>query len=210
MTHPRYDAAVTFIPPNSGSPESHDMERYQREKTLSIYWANRANDLRGAAGAVWFAIENGGKTDQIHKFLGMEDWYAFSAGCPSVFLMLCGLSLELLFKALILELREKPPASHDLRVLCGLAQITMSADDLQLVDLLTDHTKWAGRYPVPLGNRTEWDQHYDRMTAALSDSIDSQGIKIRRWNDRLDWKDYSRIWEIVSVRYWELHRQQYP
>jgi hypothetical protein len=48
------------------------MERYEREKSLSIYWINRANDLRGAAGAVWFAIQNESKSDQIHNLLGME------------------------------------------------------------------------------------------------------------------------------------------
>ena len=29
------------------------MSEYERRKSLSIYWYNKASDLRGAAGLVW-------------------------------------------------------------------------------------------------------------------------------------------------------------
>lgn len=185
------------------------MKRYEREESLSIYWFNRANDLRGAAGAVWFAIQSGNKS-QIHNLLGMEANYSFSIACPSIFRMLCGLSLELLYKALILEIGKKPRKTHDLRELSLLAQLTMSADDLELIDLLTDHVKWAGKYPVPIGGETEWDQHVERMNAALTDPVPNVSIAIVRRNKRLDWNDYSRIWNIGNSRYWERHHQRYP
>jgi HEPN domain-containing protein len=184
------------------------MERYEREKSLSIYWANRANDLRGAAGAVWFAIENESKSDQIHKQLGFESGYSFSVACPAVFMMLCGLSLELLYKALIIEISNQPPAVHDLRRLSVLAQITMSADDLDLIDILTAHIKWAGKYPVPRGDKAEWDEHVERMDAALTDPVPDMCIRIVRRNERLYWDDYSRIWNVGATRYWELYHQR--
>jgi hypothetical protein len=182
------------------------MERYEREKKLSIYWFNHANDLRGAAGAVWFAIEN--ESHQVHNFLEMESGYSFSVACPPVFLMLCGLSLELLFKALIVEIGGQPPVTHDLRKLSLEAQITINADDLELIDLLTDHIKWAGKYPVPKGERAEWDKHAGRMFAALTEPVPDLSIAAFRRNDRLDWKDYSRIWNDCSSRYWELYHQR--
>jgi hypothetical protein len=123
--------------------------------------------------------------------------------------MLCGLSLELLYKALILEIDKQPPPVHDLRKLSALAQITMSADDFELIDLLTDHIKWAGKYPVPRGDKTEWDQHVERMDAALTDPVPGMSIPMVRRNERLDWGDYSRIWHIGDSRYWELYHQRY-
>jgi hypothetical protein len=182
------------------------MERYEREKALSRYWANRADDLRGAAGAVWFAIQDGSKSYQIHRMIGMDTSFSFAAACPSVFRMLCGLSLELLYKALIIEIGKDPPATHDLRKLSEHAQIAMSADDLALIDILTDHIKWAGKYPVPKGGRGEWDKLSDRMHAALTEPVPNLSIGAFRYNQRLDWVDYSRIWSIGNSRYFELHK----
>jgi hypothetical protein len=185
------------------------MERYEREESLSIYWFNRANDLRGAAGAVWFAMQNEG--DQIHDLLGLEGGYCFSVACPSVFRMLCGLALELLYKALILEVSKKnPPTHHKLKKLSSLAQLTLDADDLELIDLLTDHVVWAGKYPVPKGGETEWDQHVARMNTALTEPVPNMSIRLIRRNERLDWRDYTRIWNIGSSRYWELYHQRNP
>jgi hypothetical protein len=179
------------------------MERYERETNLSIYWFNRANDLRGAAGAVWFAIEN--STDQIRDFLGMDSGYSFSIACPSVYLMLCGLSLELLYKALIVELGKKPPETHNLRQLSSLANVTLSTEDLELIDILTDHIQWAGKYPVPKGDRTKWNQHVERMSSALTTRIPGSSINIRRTNHRLNWNDFARIWNIGDSLYRRLY-----
>ena len=103
------------------------MERYERESKLSIYWFNRANDLRGAAGAVWFAIE--AEPDGIRDFLEMEAGYSFAIATPPVFRMLCGLSLELLYKATILKAGERPPESHQLRLLASEAKVVLDAND---------------------------------------------------------------------------------
>jgi len=184
------------------------MERYEREENLSIYWFNRANDLRGAAGAVWFAIET--ETDQINNSLGMEPNYSFAIACPSVFLMLCGLSLELLYKALIVEVGEKPPEIHDLRKLSAPAKVSMQTGDLDLLDILTDHIQWAGKYPIPIGGRKKWEQHGERMIAALYDPVPGMSIRILRSNKRLNWTDFGRIWSIGHSRYWELYNQRYP
>jgi hypothetical protein len=184
------------------------MNRFEREQNLSIYWANRASDLRGAAGAVWFAMENEGSSDQVRTMLGMEQHYRFSAACPLVFFMLCGLSLELLYKALIVEDEKKPPAIHDLRKLSTRAHLKLTADDLRLIDLLTDHILWAGKYPVPKGGEPEWDRHVEQMNAALTSPVPNFSIPVVRRNERLSWGDYTRIWKLSSVRYWELYNQR--
>jgi hypothetical protein len=184
------------------------MNRFEREQNLSIYWANRASDLRGAAGAVWFAMENENSSDQVRTMLGMEEHYRFSVACPFVFLMMCGLSLELLYKALIVEDGKKPPAIHDLRELSSRAHLELKIEDLELIDLLTDHILWAGKYPVPKGGKQEWDQHVEQMNAALTSPVPDLSIPIFRRNERLSWGDYTRIWNISNERYWELHRQR--
>lgn len=184
------------------------MNRFEREQNLSIYWANRASDLRGAAGAVWFAIENESSSDQVRSMLGMEQHYRFSAACPLVFFMLCGLSLELLYKALIVEDGKKPPAIHDLRELSTRAHINFTVEDLRLIDLLTDHILWAGKYPVPKGGEPEWDRHVEQMNSALTSPVCGISIPVVRRNECLSWDDYTRIWNISSVRYWERYHQR--
>jgi hypothetical protein len=136
--------------------------------------------------------------------------YSFAVACPQVFFMLCGLSLELMFKASILEIGKTPPTIHNLRKLSSLAQLTMSADDLELIDLLSNHISWAGKYPIPKGGKKEWKEHTNRMHAALFDRVPNTSIAIMRQNERLNWGDYSRIWEIGSTRYWALYHQHKP
>ena len=194
--------------PTNATSYADDMKRYEREKTLSIYWANRANDLRGAAGAVWFAMEDENSSDQVRTLLAIEPGYRFSAACPSVFFMLCGLSLELLYKALIVEKGQKPPAIHNLRELASRAQLAIPDEDIQLIDLLTDHISWAGKYPIPKGGETEWDRHVEQMHAALTSPVPAMSIAMFRRNARLDWDDYTRIWNIGSKRYWEVYHQR--
>lgn len=185
------------------------MRRYEREENLSIYWANRANDLRGAAGAVWFAMQNENSSYQVHALLGMEQGYRFSVACPSVFLMLGGLSFELLYKALIVEVGKKPPSIHDLRKLSSLAHLAMTADDLELLDILTDHILWAGKYPVPKAGETEWDRLVERMNSALTSPVPDVSIRILRRNERLSWDDFMRIWNNCNRCYWDLYHQRY-
>ena len=148
------------------------------------------------------------KSHQIHQELGLESGYSFAVACPAVFMMLCGLSLELLYKALIIEIGNRPPEIHDLRRLSAVAQITMSVDDFELLDILTAHITWAGKYPVPRGDRQKWDKHVERMYAALTDPVPGMIIGVVRRNDRLYWEDYSRIWDVAATRYWELHHKR--
>jgi hypothetical protein len=182
------------------------LSRYEREEKLSIYRFNRASDLRGAAGAVWFAMEQ--KDTRIQDALDMESGYSFSIACPSVFLMLCGLSLELLYKALIVERGGAVETVHKLRKLSLAAGLTMSEGDLALLDILTHYVVWAGKYPIPRSGEEEYKQLGEQIEASLYEPIPDLSIKIYRSNNRLDWADYSRIWEIGSSSYREMEQKR--
>ena len=190
------------------------MERYEEEKRLSICWFNRANDLRGAAGAVWFAMENESNSDQVRSLLGMESHYRFSAACPFVFWMLCGLSLELLYKALIIENKQEPEETHNLQELSRSAKIKMSTDDFELLGFLTEHINWAGKYPVPKEGKNKkgkatYDKHTKRMLDALTSLVPGMSIPARQRNERLDCGDYLRLWTQGRLPYWELYQQSH-
>ena len=115
--------------------------------------------------------------------------------------MLCGLSLELLYKAIILETGGEPPATHNLHKLASSAKIVMDADDLELLDVLTDHIVWAGKYPVPKGDRMNWDRHVGLMQDALTDRRLGSSLNIRHPNKRLDWSGYRKLWINGFSRY---------
>jgi len=150
---------------------------------------------------VWFAMKTDG--EQIRSMLEMEDQYDFAIATPFVFFLLCGLSLELLYKALVIELGIEPPALHNLRKLAQLGSLTLDDADLELMDLLSIHVVWAGKYPVPRRGEVEYDEAVRLTNKALMDRVPGMSIPIMRRNERLKWPDYPRIWRIGEIECWK-------
>jgi hypothetical protein len=75
------------------------------------------------------------------------------------YLLLSGLAFENLLKGLLVSkdpeiVRGKmnwniSKGGHDLKKLCDLANILVSAEDLSILEARTEAILWAGRYPVP-------------------------------------------------------------
>ncbi|WP_258035065.1 hypothetical protein [Pseudomonas putida] len=88
-------------------------------------WLHRANDLHASAGAIWLSMaDNRGKDSA--KELGLREGFDMMLACFPVYHMLCGLSLEVVMKAVLVSRREKPPEHHDLNLLAHLLGVKLN------------------------------------------------------------------------------------
>ena len=122
------------------------MSQYERRKSLSIYWYNKASDLRGAAGLVWAGMERD-ESAETAQWLGLGAGFSFRAACWPVYLMLCGLALELLLKASIVEQGREPKATHKLPALWSDAGLGVTKEQKGLLAILAESIFWDGKYP---------------------------------------------------------------
>lgn len=147
------------------------IRRYTKLVSNPDMWLLTARRLFASANLVateamrrWDDIDFRKPRDQTYK---IQD--EFSAGdFQAVYMMLAGFALENLFKACLIEknrtaLRESVTKSgkmpnilktHDLRKLAKRCEIELDQDTKSLLDRITKHSVWRGRYHFPLDFET--------------------------------------------------------
>lgn len=171
-----------------------DFEHLSKE---SAYWLNKAIALRASAGAIWYCTECE-STDVVVSTLSGDPPLNFSTGSWQVYRMLCGMSIELLYKAIIVQNKETVPKTHDLLELAYKAGDTMlSVKEQGILDLLTDCIVWEGRYPVPK-HHSAIERfvylHYENLFRKVRTGQNSMVLEPIEPNP-LDWQQYNRLWE---------------
>lgn len=165
------------------------------------YWLNKAIALRSAAGAIWYCLEVE-KTETVVAKLGGDPPTDFRTGSWQVYRMLCGMSLELLYKAIIVLSGEPVPKTHNLLDLANKAGEITTPKQAGILDLLTDCIVWEGRYPVP--------QHHSAIDRFVFNHFENLFHHRRDGNhmwmepiepNPLDWKPYNELWEHLHLLY---------
>lgn len=182
-------------------------DRVERKHNLSIYWFNKASNLRAAAGAVWVAIQD----EKPDPRLGLPDGFSMSAACPLVYQMLCGQALELCLKAIIVAKNKKPGRTHQLEKLSQQASVSYDERCTGLLRVLSDTIIWRGRYPIPTGidDQQVRDRYRDASAAIDNALFDRKTLgenAILCPNRALDWIGFSQLWEVAVRAYWQYHR----
>lgn len=117
--------------------------------------------------------------------------------CQPVYLMLCGLSLEVLMKAVLAqrgELTEKLMHHRlvDLAKAVGRAQ---TLREQKLLRFYESSMVWAGRYPVPLRDQLRGVIAHRRLGSELFMSPVKLGrLELKQRNDMDSWERYSILW----------------
>jgi hypothetical protein len=164
-----------------------------------MYWYNKASDLRGAAGLVWAGIVDE-QPAAIATKLGVGKGFAFKVACWPVYLMLCGLALELLLKTIIVAQERNPGGHHKLGELWGNAGLSATSTQRGLLEILTQSVYWAGRYPAPT-----LEEHFDRLAELhyeyMWDSAPTanEGLRVRRRNANLTWTSFNELWSAAHA-----------
>lgn len=162
------------------------------------HWLNRASDLRASAGALWHSM--GPQDAAIAKALGYGSGYSMKVACWPVYHMLCGLSLELIMKAVLVQ-RATPQRDVETHVLPRLHRmlgLDLEEERKQILDFYEASVMWAGRYPTP---RNPTDEkllsHYDLESKVLTKPapIKSPGtLEFRVSSNTTDWDQFSGLW----------------
>ncbi len=171
--------------------------RYERSRSMPIYWYNKASDLRGAAGLVWAGMQDERGAD-VAGSLGLGRGFSFRAACGPVYLMLCGLAAELLLKSALVAQGKEPGLHHRLTDLWDDVGLVRTDEQTGLLQILAKSISWAGRYPVPK-TAADYDQFDELAMKHLWDPVATvgNGLVIRRSNKKLDWLSFNQLWSYV-------------
>ncbi len=187
------------------SPEDDHRERSQEP----MYWLNKASDLHASAGALWYCMEHQRPQD-VAKFLGLDNGLDMTVATWQVYRMLCGMALELAYKAIAVSKGKKVITTHNLVELAEEANVPLyDPKSRDVLELLTGCIVWDGKYPVP--------KKHETMEEFAYLSYDTLYRKERTGNltvlkplepDPLDWQEFQKFWkQAIAVFEWESGRE---
>lgn len=179
-------------------------DSYQHRNEVSLCWFNKASDLHAASAAIWFSMEDEQSKLIVKKFhLGRG--FRMDAAVRSVFCMTCGLSLELLYKAILVENKSfnpKQDVHHGLANLARKAGLKLAADDEALLEILSEYISWDGKYPVPK-KREAMEKLHKLKLQHLFDDVGLGNLEIKTPNGRLSWDGFESLWQNGVLLYYE-------
>ncbi len=176
---------------------------YKNRKELSIYWFNKASDLMGSAGALW-ACQDGTRSSEVVEELGLWQGYSMGVATPPVYRMLCGMALELIYKAIIVAKGENVPETHRLIDLAQKAEVEVKEKQKGLLQVLTESIIWDGRYPTPK-KEAHMESLYNLTCEHLYDKEPLGSMHILKPNKALGWEGFVELWGTANEVYWPLH-----
>ncbi|WP_374627671.1 hypothetical protein [Pandoraea sp.] len=154
-----------------------------------MYWFNKSQDLWGVIHALRFAIRHQDEMD------GGESGYSYEVAAASVMPMLCGMALELMYKAICVAKGLKVPETHELSLLADRGGAQLSDDDKRYLRYLSIHVWWEGRYPVPKEMRAdEMDELSSISSDLFMEDVPGVSIRLRRHNGRDQEAMFDDLW----------------
>lgn len=184
------------------------MNTYNKRGSTPIYWFNKAMDIKASAGVIWLAIEEG-YSPNIENKLGFGKGFSLKIACHQTFLMLCGLSLELLFKSIILSKNIKIPQTHNLYKLLTLCQIEYTQNEIEIINILSNYVIWSWKYPIPK-TKEDYDKFLDAQQKYFwekeKNSINKSGMIMLRRKASFNWENFDTIWKIGNNIFWKYNR----
>ncbi|OOS00705.1 hypothetical protein B0186_05875 [Canicola haemoglobinophilus] len=157
-------------------------KNYSRLKDESGHWHSRAGDLITSAKVLWDSLDK-------HPF------------CWNVYKMLMGMAFELLIKAVLTQRNIDFKYTHNLRELALEAQIKLSEEEFNLLDILSGYILWAGKYPVPKDDEI-LKKHYENEEEQLYDEyMRVSDVPLVIYNGKLDFNNLHEIWMKILESY---------
>ncbi len=161
---------------------------YERKSTISRYWHNKACDLWASAKILWDAMENNSQARITSH---------------STYLMLMGMSFEVLFKAHCVAQgieNDRLKNSHDLAEIAKIAGFSLSKEDNKILMVLSAFVVWDGRYPIPKKS-SQFDQHGKNIESTAYDREKLGSLDILKPNDTFEFDNLHILWRRYSDRY---------
>jgi hypothetical protein len=164
-------------------------------------WYNKSSDLRASAGALWVCMGDK-QSKEIVEILKLGDSFKLGiAGWP-VYIMLCGMSLELIFKAVIVAKGDKVKKTHDLVALARISNIEYDNRKKGILKIFTESIIWAGKYPVPLELDREKMDELNNLYRTCASPRHNNALDFGSF---LDWASFNEIWSEANEVFWAIN-----
>lgn len=173
------------------------LQEFDRRRQEPAYWFNKSADMRASAGAIQYSISH---SDAVAEWLDFPKGYSMSVASQDVFVMLCGLSMELMYKAILVSKSIKFGNVHKLNELRKLAEVDVSKIEEGVLDLYTHAIYWVGKYPVPLNNAFSTD-FMKLVDEHLFESVPGMSINLKRGNVLMSWDTFEALWNSAKQAY---------
>lgn len=136
------------------------------------------------------------ESKDLQQRMGYGGGFSLEVACSPVYHMLCGLALELILKAVIVQQSGKVPEVHDLNHLVSLAGISVNTGRKELLKFYTAAIVWTGRYPVPARcDDDKLKKYWELASNVLTEPAKGFGaLKVRRRNGASDWDNFQAIY----------------
>lgn len=183
------------------------MEEIQRRNKISRYWYNNSSDLRASAAALRICNDPDIAARTVAEY-ELGGGFLMPVATSKVFRMLCGMSMELIFKALSVERGEEVnQSSHDLLQHLSTTGLSYSPTERELLKILSHATTWSGRYPSPK-KQDALEVYQDLVNKNMYDSrpLGSGTLKILTPNNALDWDSFNGMWKKAMRSYFEIQQ----
>jgi hypothetical protein len=176
------------------------MNSFKIRKNTSQYWFNKASDLHASAAALWISQKEDFADQVVHEGkLGIG--FRMDVAVRPVYLMIFGMAIELIFKAIIVQKGlTVNDSNHDLLVHLSETGLTYSSAERELLKILSHSITWSGRYPVP--KKECKMEEYDKLVRTNLYDHDSVGnITVLRPNKALEWRKIEKLWTKAVKEY---------
>lgn len=174
-----------------------------------MYWFNKASDLMGSAAALW-VCRDPDLSQRVAIEADLGAGFSMGAATPPVYRMLCGMAVELVLKAIVVESGDTVNMNgHDLVDPWQQVSLPLSDQERRLLSVLSHDVVWAGRYPTPK-KEVKFNEYLDTCDEALYDRepiAPDSSLSVMEPNHALDWTGFQSLWQRASNCYWQLRAQ---
>lgn len=170
--------------------------------TNSSFWYEKSISLYASATLIWNARQ-GEYGQEFVSSLGLKGGFSVEVGCEHPYLMMMGLSYEVMLKAIcIAEGKDFPQNNHDLQNVAKLVDIELSQKEKTQLRLLSEFVAWEGRYPVPKKHE-KMTQHWNSTRKELWQTENILGCEVASRTNIFDHDLLKTLWLKLQDKYLE-------
>lgn len=168
----------------------------------SSFWYQKSVALYASASLIAEARQNR-EDKEFLESLELKGDYSVSIGCEHPYLMLMGLSFEVILKAICIETSSKfLQVEHDLQKVAKSAGIQLSNKEATQLRLLSDFVLWDGRYPVAK-KPSQMKQHWNSTRKKLWKTEKILGFEVTSRTDIFEHETLKSLWIKLQAHYWQ-------
>ena len=180
---------------------------YSERKNASIWWYDKSSDLHASAGSIWYNMQDD-KRNKIAIELGLNSGFDMRA-CDPVYCMLWGLSFELLFKAIHVQINKEFGKIHFLEKLTETIPVKIDLRELNILKSLSQYIIWYGKYPVPM-KESVFNEFDNILQNAISDEVinENENETWIKYNGAFDWDNLNELWRKYTTYFFDKYNER--